>query len=164
MPIFIHDYVDPNANTALILIVDPLIVITLTVAVNALTRKIPAFRAIVLGTLLTSVGWLILAAKPSVVGAVLSLVVVALGEITQSPRYYEYVSRLAPPGRQGTYMGFSFLPIGIGSFIGGWFGGALLHHFGEVAQTPGRIWPAVSAVGVLTALLLWIYDRVLLRS
>jgi proton-dependent oligopeptide transporter, POT family len=161
LPIYIHDYVDPNANTAMILIVDPLIVITLTVAVNALTRKIPSLRAIVIGTLLTSVGWLVLAAHASVVAAIVSLIIVALGEITQSPRYYEYVSRLAPPAQQGTYMGFAFLPLGIGSFAGGWLGGALLHHFGEVAQTPGRIWPVVSAVGLLTALLLWLYDRFL---
>lgn len=90
-----------------------------------------------------------------------TLVVVSLGEITQSPRYYEYISRLAPPGQQGTYMGFAFLPIGIGSLIGGWLGGWLIHHFGEEMHQPQRIWWAVTGVGVATALLLWIYDRVL---
>ena len=44
-----------------------------------------------------------------VVMAYVTLGVVALGEIIQSPRYYEYISRLAPPGQQGTYMGFAFL-------------------------------------------------------
>ncbi|HTZ53621.1 MAG TPA: MFS transporter [Candidatus Acidoferrum sp.] len=161
LPIYIHDYVDPNANTAMILITDPLIVITLTVAVNALTRKIPAVRAITLGTLLTSVGWLVIAAHASVFAAVLSLVLVALGEITQSPRYYEYVSRLAPAGQQGTYMGFAFLPIGIGSLIGGAFGGALLARFGEAAHRPATIWLFVTGVGVVTTVLLWVYDRVI---
>jgi MFS family permease len=85
--------------------------------------------------------------------------VVALGEIIQSPRYYEYISRLAPPGQQGTYMGFAFLPIGIGSLIGGRFGGLLVHHFGEVQQQPAKIWWSVTAVGVLTAAALWVYDR-----
>ena len=96
--------------------------------------------------------------------AIFSLIVVALGEVTQSPRYYEYVSRLAPPGRQGTYMGFSFLPIGIGSLVGGWFGGLLLHHFGEVRQQPALIWVAISGVGLLTAAGLWIYDMVVRPS
>jgi len=85
--------------------------------------------------------------------------VLALGEIIQSPRYYEYISRLAPPGQQGTYMGFAFLPIGIGSLIGGWFGGTLVHHFGEVAHEPARIWFSVTALGIVTAVLLWIYDK-----
>ena len=109
--------------------------------------------------MITSASWLILAFRPTIWGAVLSLFVLALGEIIQAPRYYEYISRLAPPGQQGTYMGFAFLPIGIGSLIGGWFGGMLIHHFGEVAHQPARIWWSVTAVGVVTAALLWIYDK-----
>ena len=85
--------------------------------------------------------------------------VTCLGEIIQSPRYYEYISRLAPPGQQGTYMGFAFLPIGLGSLIGGWFGGTLVHQFGEVQHQPERIWWVVTAVGMATALALWIYDK-----
>ncbi len=158
LPIYIHDYVDPKANTELILIADPIIVITLTVAVNALTRRISSFGAITLGTLITGVGWVVFGAHPTVWTAVAALVIVALGEITQQPRYYEYISRLAPPGQQGTYMGFAFLPIGVGSLVGGRFGGWLLHHYGEVEHQPQRIWWALTAVGVGTALLLWIYD------
>jgi MFS family permease len=91
---------------------------------------------------------------------IVTLFVVSLGEIIQSPRYYEYISRLAPAGQQGTYMGFAFLPIGIGSLIAGPLGGLLLHHFGEVRHQPQRIWWAVTGVGVLTALLLYVYDRI----
>jgi hypothetical protein len=35
-----------------------------------------------------------------------------------------------------------------------------MHHFGEVMHQPQRVWWVISSVGVLTALLLWIYDRV----
>jgi proton-dependent oligopeptide transporter, POT family len=91
---------------------------------------------------------------------VFSLIFLATGEIIQSPRYYEYISRLAPPSQQGTYMGFAFLPIGVGSLIGGWFGGKVMHHFGEVQHQPQRAWFVITAVGVLTTLLLWLYDRI----
>jgi dipeptide/tripeptide permease len=160
LPLYIHNYIDPKADTELILVADPLTVIALQMAVSFLTKRMPAFRAITLGTLISALAWIILAIHPTVVMAVVTLIGVALGEITQSPRYYEYISRLAPSGQQGTYMGFAFLPIGIGSLIGGWFGGVLIHHFGEVTHQPGRIWWAVTAVGVATAALLWIYDRV----
>ena len=63
--------------------------------------------------------------RPVVAAAVLALFILAIGEIIQSPRYYEYISRLAPAGQQGTYMGFAFLPIGIGSLIGGPLAGML---------------------------------------
>jgi POT family proton-dependent oligopeptide transporter len=159
LPGYIHGYISSQADVEKILVTDGVTVICLTLAVNFFARKIPPFQAVILGTLITSVSWLILAFQPTIWGAILSLFVLALGEITQQPRYYEYIALLAPPGQQGTYMGFAFLPIGIGSLIGGWFGGTLMHHFGEVTHQPERMWWAVTAVGVATTLLLWLYDR-----
>jgi proton-dependent oligopeptide transporter, POT family len=158
LPGYIHSYINPHANVERILVTDGLTVICLTLAVNLVTRKIPAFQAVILGTLITSVSWLILAFHPTVLAAIASLFVLALGEIIQQPRYYEYIALLAPQGQQGTYMGFAFLPIGIGSLIGGWFGGTLVHHFGEVTHQPERIWWVVTAVGLVTTVLLWVYD------
>jgi proton-dependent oligopeptide transporter, POT family len=159
LPGYIHGYINPGADAELVLITEGLTVIFFTLAMTYLTRKIPAFSAVILGTVISSAAWLILAFHPTVFSAVLSLFVLAVGEIIQAPRYYEYISELAPPGQQGTYMGFAFLPIGIGSLIGGWFGGRLLHHFGEVTHQPARIWWSVTAVGMVTAALLWIYDK-----
>lgn len=159
LPGFIQGYINSQADVEKILVTDGLTVICLTLVVGLLTRKIPPFPAIILGTVVTSVSWIILALRPTVWGAVLSLFVLALGEITQAPRYYDYISRLAPAEQQGTYMGFAFLPIGIGSLIGGWFGGTVVHHFGEVQHRPSLIWWSVTAVGLATTVLLWIYDR-----
>jgi len=159
LPLYIHDYINPKANTELLLVTGPLTVIALQLVVSFFTQRMPAFRAITLGTLISGLAWLILIRHPTVLMVVLTLFAVSVGEITQSPRYYEYISRLAPPGQQGTYMGFAFLPIGIGSLVGGWLGGKLIRHFGEVTHQPGRIWWAVTAVGVATAALLWIYDK-----
>ncbi len=159
LPLYIHDYINPKTDTELLLVTGPLTVIALQMVVSLLTQRLAAFPAITLGTLISGLAWIILVVHPSVPMVVLTLFAVSLGEITQSPRYYEYISRLAPPGQQGTYMGFAFLPIGIGSLIGGWFGGMLIHHFGEVTHQPARIWWAVTAVGAATAALLWIYDK-----
>jgi hypothetical protein len=35
-----------------------------------------------------------------------------------------------------------------------------MHHFGEEMHRPEFVWWSVVAVGVLTTLLLWIYDQV----
>lgn len=159
LPLYIHDYINPKTDTELLLVTGPLTVISLQMVVSFLTQRMPALRAITLGTLISGLAWILLIVHPSVPMVVATLFTVSVGEIIQSPRYYEYISRLAPSGQQGTYMGFAFLPIGIGSFIGGWFGGKLIHHFGEVTHQPERIWWSVTAVGVLTAALLWIYDK-----
>jgi len=164
LPLYIHSYISATADTELLLVTGPLTVIALQMVVSLLTRRIPAFTAITLGTLITGVAWLLLVGHPTIPMVIAAMIVVALGEITQTPRYYEYISRLAPPGQQGTYMGFAFLPLGIGSLIGGWFGGKLMHHFGEVQHQPQRIWWAVTAVGVATTVLLWIYDKTIRQT
>jgi len=108
LPLYISTYINPKADTELILVTDPLTVIALTLVISLLTKRLHAFHAITLGTLITSLGWIILIVKPTVFMAVITLIVVAIGEIVQQPRYYEYISRLAPPGQQGTYMGKRF--------------------------------------------------------
>jgi dipeptide/tripeptide permease len=161
LPLYVHNFVNSQTDTDRLLMTGPIVVISLTVAFSFLTQKMTAFRAVVLGTFISGFAWALLIIHSSVPMVVVTLIAVALGEITQSPRYYEYVSRLAPPGQQGTYMGFAFLPIGIGSLVGGPFGGLLLHHFGEATHNLAGIWWVLSAVGVATGLLLWIYDRTL---
>ncbi len=161
LPLYVHDYINSSADTERLLATGPIVVIALTVAINVMMQKVPAFTAIILGTLLTSLAFVILILHPTVFGVVVTLVVVALGEITQSPRYYEYISRLAPPGQQGTYMGFAFLPLGVGSLVAGPLGGFLLHHFGEVKHQPQMLWWSVIGIGVVTTVLLWVYDKTL---
>jgi proton-dependent oligopeptide transporter, POT family len=160
LPIYMHDYVNSSTDTELMLVTGPLTVIALQLLMSFLMKKVAAFRAITLGTLVSGLAWLILIVHPTPAMAIATLFAVSLGEIIQSPRYYEYISRLAPAGQQGTYMGFAFLPIGIGSLIAGPLGGLLLHYFGEVQHQPQRIWWAVTGIGVLTALLLYAYDRI----
>jgi len=161
LPIYIHDYINPNANTAKILATGPVVVIVFTMAVSVIMRKLPAFHAIVLGSLISSLGWVFLILQPTVKMAIATLIAIAIGEIIQSPRYYEYISRLAPADQQGTYLGFAFLPIGIGSLIAGPVAGKLLHHYGEVTHQPVRVWWIITGIGLVTTLLLWVYDRTL---
>ncbi|HXM90358.1 MAG TPA: MFS transporter [Candidatus Dormibacteraeota bacterium] len=160
LPIYMHDYVNSSTDTELMLVTGPLTVIALQLLMSFLMKNVAAFKAITLGTLVSALAWIILIVHPTPAMAVVTLFVVSLGEIIQSPRYYEYISRLAPAGQQGTYMGFAFLPIGIGSLVAGPLGGLLLHHFGEVQHQPQRIWWVVTGIGVLTALLLYVYDRI----
>lgn len=159
-PLFLRGYVDPNANADLLLSIDAFTVICFQILIGYLTRRIRAFSAMTLGLLISSLSWLILAIHPTTLGLILSLVVLALGEMTQSARYYDYISRLAPPGQQGLYMGYAFLPIAIGYFVAGPLGGYLLHHFGDVLRRPQQMWWVVTAVGIAGTGLMLLYDRV----
>jgi POT family proton-dependent oligopeptide transporter len=159
LPIYVRDYVNKDANIDRLLAVEATTVILTTFLATYLMRKVPAFTAIIAGVLLSSLSWLFLTQGSSTPYIVATLIVLALGEVTQAPRYYEYMSRLAPPGQQGLFMGYAFLPIGIGYLIGGRTAGWMLHYFGEVLQRPALMWYAVSGMGLLTGALLIVYDR-----
>ena len=58
-------------------------------------------------------GWLIL----------LGILVFALGEMASSPKFTEYVGRIAPADQKALYMGTSFLPIAAGHQLAGWLSG-----------------------------------------
>ena len=160
LPLFLRGYVNPNANVDLLLTVDPFTVILFQIVVSYLTRRIPAFTAMTIGILIASFSWLVLLLHASTPFVIAALFILALGEITQSARFYEYVSRLAPPGQQGTYMGYAFLPVAIGYLIGGRLGGYLVHYFGDVLHRPAEMWLVISLIGFATTLLMWIYNMV----
>ncbi|MCL6481713.1 MAG: hypothetical protein K6U02_08300, partial [Firmicutes bacterium] len=177
--LFVRNYVNPRADVELLLTIDPLAVILLQIPISYLTRRIAPFPAMTLGVLVASFAWVILAVADmswqidglyrigpwqlELVGlpiwAALALFVLAVGEMIQSPRFYEYVSRLAPPGQQGVYMGYAFLPIAIGSALAGVIGGRLVHHFGEVRGAPQQMWWVIFGIGLLTTALMVLYDK-----
>ena len=134
-------------------------VILLTFVINYLTRKLPTFPTIIAGVLISSLSWVILTVGTSVPFIIAALIVLAIGEVVQAPRYYEYISRLAPPGQQGLFMGYAFLPIGIGYLLSGPTAGFLLNYFGETLKRPEMMWYVISGAGVLTAFLLFVYDK-----
>ena len=159
-PLFLRGFVNRNADVDGLLAIEGLAVICLQILVAYLTRRLPAVPTIALGFAITGLAFALLAIHPGVMAFALMLVLVALGEVTQASRYYEYCSRLAPPGQQGVYMGYAFPPIGLGFKLAGWTGGYLLHEFGDVLHRPAQMWWPLVGIGVATAGLMLAYDAI----
>lgn len=141
--------------------VDAWTIIAITVPATAFAKRLKPIRAMTLGFALATASWFLMASHPTVAFTVAAIMLFALGEAIQAPRYYEYVADLAPQAQMGTYMGFAFLPIAIGTFIAGALGGKLVAHFiqGPGAAAPQRMWLVVGGVGVASTLLMLAYDR-----
>jgi POT family proton-dependent oligopeptide transporter len=159
-PLFLRGFVNHDADVDGLLAIEGFAVICLQILVAYLTRKLPAVPTIALGFLITGLAFILLAIHPSVISFAVMLVVVAIGEVTQASRYYEYCSRLAPAGQQGLYMGYAFPPIGLGFKLAGWTGGYLLHEFGDVLHRPAQMWWPIVGIGVLTAGAMLAYDMI----
>jgi dipeptide/tripeptide permease len=158
-PLFLRKFVDPSMQVEGLLAIEGIAVICLQIVIAYVTRKLPTLPTIALGFTITGLAFILLALHPSAISFAATLVVMALGEVTQASRYYEYCSRLAPEGQQGLYMGYAFLPIGLGYLIAGWMGGHLVHEFGDLLHRPNEMWWPIVGVGVATAALMLLYDK-----
>jgi len=97
--------------------------------------------------------------------AIFGLMLFAIGEATQAPRFYEYVANLAPKEQVGTYMGFAFVPVAIGALFSGVIGGRLVAHYieGPGKDTPGHMWFWVGGIGIVSTIAMIAYDRLIVR-
>jgi proton-dependent oligopeptide transporter, POT family len=138
-------------------------IILLQIPVNRLTKKIPTRTAIAVGFAVSSLMWVIIGIYPSIVTIAAGIVAFALGEMTQAPRYYEYISEIAPPGQQGLYQGYAFLPIAIARFVGDPLGG-WLYQVSKAAGKPEYIWWALIGVGILGAGSMLTYNYFVVRQ
>jgi proton-dependent oligopeptide transporter, POT family len=159
LPFYVKDYLH-FSRFEIIETVDAWVIILLTIPATFVARRLKPLSAMVLGFCLATACWFVMGAIPTLAGAIAAMVVFAIGESIQAPRFYEYVARLAPPDQVGTYMGFAFLPIAIGTFIAGWSSGYLVEHFVEGGNPNApQMWLIVGSYGLVSTLLLILYDR-----
>jgi POT family proton-dependent oligopeptide transporter len=159
LPFYVKDYLK-FGRFEIIETVDAMTIIVVTIPATAIARRLKPLSAMVLGFVLATACWFIMGSLPTIAGAVAAMMLFALGEAIQSPRFYEYVANLAPPDQVGTYMGFAFLPIAIGTFIAGWSSGYLVKHYVEGGNPNApQMWFVVGSYGVVSTILMVLYDR-----
>jgi proton-dependent oligopeptide transporter, POT family len=141
--------------------VDAWCIIIFSLVMTALVKNWKPFTAMTLGFLLASFSWFIIGAFPTLTATIIAIGLFALGEATQAPRFYEYVSNLAPKNQVGTYMGFAFLPVAIGSQVAGFLSDWLRLNY--LSTNPSAMWYIVGAIGMLSTILMIAYDRFLVK-
>ena len=135
---------------------DAFFIILLTVPVTAATKNWKPITAMTVGFVFASLSWLFLGLSPTITAAFLGVALFALGESTQAPRFYEYVSSLAPKDQVGTFMGFAFLPVAIGSFSAGAVADWLRLNY--LDTTPSKMWFILAGIGVVSTILMILYN------
>lgn len=139
--------------------VDAWSIILLSVPLTALAKRLRPMGAMTLGFLISSASWLIIAASATIFGAIAGLFFFAVGEAIQAPRFYDYVGTLAPKEQVGTFMGFAFLPVAIGSLVAGRLGAWLVQTYLRDTVNPTQMWLVVAAIGFISTGLMVAFDR-----
>ncbi|NWG00076.1 MAG: MFS transporter [Thermoanaerobaculaceae bacterium] len=143
------------------------VVIGISMAINL----IPIFTAG--GVRAVAAHWLPIAS----VFVILTVGLIAFGELFTSPRMYEYIGALAPKGQEGLFLGYANLPLAIGSLTGGPVGAFLFNEImakGATKRPDGLLeldplhnalgWIVLMLVGFATALGMWLFNRWLERQ
>lgn len=159
VPYYITDYISPDAPYEIVQSwAGAGAIILLQIPVNRLTKNIPTRQAILIGFAVSSLIWVIIGIYPSIPTIAAGIVAFAIGEMIQAPRYYEYISEIAPPGQQGLYQGYAFLPIAIARFVGDPFGG-WIYQTAKEAGDPSMIWWSMIGIGAFGTLCMAVYNK-----
>jgi dipeptide/tripeptide permease len=137
-------------------------IILFQIPVNRLTKNLSTEKAILTGFFISSMIWVIIAIHPSIPMIAAGVVAFSIGEMTQAPRYYEYISEIAPAGQQGLYQGYAFLPIAIARFVGDPIGG-WLYETAKAKNNMSLVWFSLIGIGLLSTALMYLYNRFLAK-
>lgn len=142
--------------------VDAWCIIFFSVLVAAVFKKWKPFTAIVVGFLIASLSWTIIGMIGTTAAVIIGVALFAVGEATQAPRFYEYVGSLAPREQVGTYMGFAFLPVAIGSVVAGNLADFL--RLSYLQSNPSMMWYILALIGLTSTGGMVLYNLFLTKS
>lgn len=102
---------------------DSFFIIIFQIVVSAFVMRFRPLAAMMGGILVLSGGLGLMFSTQSGWLILLGVLIFALGEMGSSPKFSEYVGRIAPAKQKALYMGTSFLPYAAGHKLAGWLSG-----------------------------------------
>ncbi len=103
---------------------------------------------------------------------VLTVALIAFGELFAAARQFEFIGALAPKGKEGLFLGYANLPMAIGALIGGPAGAAILNEImckNSIMLENGLLqldpfwnslgWIILMGIGIASAFFMWLYNR-----
>ena len=98
-------------------------IILFQILISSLVMRFKPVNAIISGIMVVSVGIGLAFATSNGFYVILGIFIFAIGEMASSPKFTEYIGRIAPKNKEALYMGTSFLPVAVGNKLAGWFSG-----------------------------------------
>ena len=191
MPLYVKRVVETNPAMDLYTAANPFVIVCFQLLVTGFFGKMKPIRSMIVGCVVIGASMainlvpLFMAGGPRAMAAglpvasvfiILTVALIAFGELFTSPRMYEYIGALAPKGQEGLFLGYANLPLAIGSLTGGPVGayifndimakGATVRADGLLDLDPGaasRGWILLMAIGLVSALSMWLFNRWLER-
>jgi len=188
LPLYVKRVVETSPAMDLYTAANPFVIVCFQLLVTRLFGKMKPVRSMIIGCLVIGASmainlWPIYSAGGiraltanwlpfASVFIILTVALIAFGELFTSPRMYEYIGALAPKGQEGLFLGYANLPLAIGSLTGGPVGAFIFNDImakdatvrpdGLLELVPANNalgWLILMAVGFLSALSMWLFNR-----
>jgi len=186
VPLYLKKVVEDNPAVDLYTLANPVVIVCFQLLVTRMFGGMKPIRSIVAGTVIIAFAMAVNVVPIAVSGVrlsvldlvplgsvfiVLTVALIAFGELFASARTFEYIGALAPKGQEGLFLGYANLPIAIGAFVGNPVGAAIFNEImchGAVERSDKLLeldpwyaaagWAILVGVGLASAAALWWYD------
>jgi dipeptide/tripeptide permease len=188
LPLYAKRVVESSPAMDLYTAANPFVIVAFQLLITAMFGKVRAIRSILVGTVIIGLsmavnlvpvyaagGVRVLVANWLPIGSVfliLTVALIAFGELFTSARMYEYIGALAPKGEEGLFLGYASLPVAVGSLTGGPVGAYIFNEImakdattrpdGLLELVPAQNalgWIILMAIGLVSALAVWLFNR-----
>jgi dipeptide/tripeptide permease len=186
LPLYVKRTVELSPRMDLYTAANPFVIVAFQLLITKVFGKLPPIKSIVIGTVIIGLSMLINIAPVYLSGGVeagtgflfwvlplgsvfviLTVALIAFGELFAASRLYEYIGSLSPKGQEGLFLGYSQLPMGIGAIVGGPVGTMFFNYFmcRHAVKLPNGLlrldptYATLGSFGLLSALSMLIYNR-----
>jgi len=142
LPLYTRKTVELTPAMDIYTAANPFVIVTCQLLITKIFGKLPPVKSILVGITIIASSMLINIIPLYMDGGVtriigndliplgslfviLTVAMIAFGELFKSAKMYEYIASFAPKGQEGLFQGYSNLPMALGSILGG-FGGAYI--------------------------------------
>lgn len=193
LPLYVKKVVETNPAMDLYTAANPFVIVCFQLIISRTFGKMKPIRSMVVGTIIMAVAMLIniapiySAGGPQALMAnwlplgsifiILTVGLIALGELFTSPRMYEYIGGLSPKGQEGLFLGYANLPLALGALFGGPVGAYIFNEImakGATTKPNGLLelvpannalgWIILMGIGFVSAASLWLFNLWLERQ
>jgi dipeptide/tripeptide permease len=193
IPLYWKKVLETDPAVDLYTTANPFVIVFFQLLIVKLFGKMKPVRSIIIGNIIVGLAmlvnlgpiwfsdsirvevmdWLPIA---SLIG-IMTVGLIAFGELFAAPRAYEYIGALAPKGQEGLFLGYANLPVALGAILGGPVGAAIFNEIMckgatklpngllELDPTQNTIgWTILTCIGLGSAILMWTFNFWLKRQ
>lgn len=124
---------------------DSFFIIIFQIMVSAFVMRFRPITAMMGGILVLAGGLAFMFSTQNAWLIIFGILIFGLGEMASSPKYTEYVGKIAPLDQKALYMGTSFLPVAAGHQLAGWLSGDI---YEKIADKTFLVQKAIAEKGI----------------